>query len=313
MTGARQAPEQERRSGQGRRLSLFATIALAGALGPAASIALSRAGATAASAALPHPTTTTAITITTTPTTTTTRPTTTQPRTHPPEITPQRGKPYVPALGDWEGTVNAYPASFSLLSEPGFARRFGSPAYGYQDLVLLVPDKCPPSASNYLENLLTVGQPSPVRRHGSFGLTHGFEGGLAGARSASLAARYHVSSGGCQGKLTWHMRPAKRRVVQDGTWRVQFSDGESGKFKVIAGGRVAASITLPTELKPCGGPFGAIDLFIGPSGTVNVTQPSLRVSASFSRARATGQLSIIGGTCSDKRFPLSAKLQRPGT
>ena len=309
MKGGSQEQHESRRSVRGRRVTLFATIALAGGLGPAASIALSNAGTTAAVAALSGPTTTTTpITTTTTTTTTTTKP----PSTPPPEITPQTGKPYVPTLGDWEGTVNGYPASFSLLSEPGFAQRFGTPAYGFENLVLLVPNRCPPSSSDYLEDLLTLGQASPVRRHGGFGLTQGFAGGLDGARSASLSAGYQVASGGCQGKLTWHMHPAKRRAIQDGTWSVRFSDGESGKFEVIAGGRLVTSMHLPAELKPCGGPYGDVDLFIGSGATVKLTQPSMRVSMSFTRTRATGQLSVVGGTCSNSRFPLSAKLRRPG-
>jgi hypothetical protein len=286
---------------RGRRAILLAAIALAAALGPAASLAISRAGATAPTSA-PLASTTTTTTITTRPKTT----------PAPPMIRPKSGKPYAPALGDWEGTAGGYPASFSLLSEPGFMRRFGTPAYGFQDLVLLVPNACPPSASNYLEDLLTLGQPSPVRRRGDFGLTQGFGGGLLGARSASLSAAFDVSAGGCRGKLTWHMHPARRTPVQDGAWRAQFADGESGGFRVIGGGRVATSLQLPAELKPCRGPFGSVDLFIGAGGTVAVSQPDLRVSISFTRTRATGRLTVVGGTCAQNRFALSAKLRRPG-
>jgi hypothetical protein len=146
-----------------------------------------------------------------------------------------------------------------------------------------------------------------IRAGGSFGLgVYGFGGGLSATRQATLSATARVQSGGgCTTKLRWRLHPALRRSVSDGTWKLHFSDGESETFRVQSGGRLATSIRLPTELARCGGPFGAVDLFIGPTGKATISQPKLNMLIDFSRRSATGQITVPGG-CAHPHFPLRA-------
>jgi hypothetical protein len=220
-------------------------------------------------------------------------------------IRPAHGKPYVPTLGDWEGRVNGFPASFALLSVPRF-QQFGRPPYGFTDVVMLRPASCPPSSVRYSEETITGGRPAVVRRGGSFTLEQfGFSGGLLGASSAVLMGSYTIS-GHCSGRLIWQMHPANRAKVLDGAWRAHFSDGESSSFEVQAGGRLAVHIALPSGLRSCGGPTGAVDLFIGARGNAAIQPAQLSVGLHFSRNTATGAMSVPGATCAHPSLRMTA-------
>ena len=218
-----------------------------------------------------------------------------------PSIKPHRGRPFVPVTGDWEGTVDGFPASFEVTYNAA-----GQPTpYGAQDIVALAPNSCPVLASRYAANVISSSQrPVSVNRAGFLELERfGFAGNLTGARRASLSRAYHTGS--CAGRLSWQLHPAHRRVVQDGVWKLNFADGESSRFSVLGGGRLASGIKLPAVLARCNGLSGGLDLFIGARGNAATAQPGLRASMTFTRARASGQL--IDG-CASEAF--SAKLLR---
>jgi hypothetical protein len=211
-------------------------------------------------------------------------------------IRPPHGKPFAPAVGDWEGTAGGFPASFKLTNVPSFRVQLGLPPYGFSNLVTLNPDSCPARSGRYSEDALTSAHPSPVKRQGGFGLERfGFAGGLTGARRALLVRRFKV--GGCSDRLTWHMHPAHRAPVRDGRWKVHYADGESGSFRVESGGRLAVHIVIPASLGKCGGPVGASDLFIGPRGQAAIHQAKLSLVMHFKRQTATGKVSDPARKC----------------
>ena len=220
-----------------------------------------------------------------------------------PTITPPGGAPFLPTLGDWEGTANGFPASFQLLYDPH------SSSYEFKDMVLLQPNGCPVSSWHYSEGLVSPHRLRTLRRDGTYGLTNaGLGGGLTGPHSALLTHSYNAGSGSCSGALKWKLHPAQRRTVQDGTWKLQFADGESKKFTVLAGGRLATSIGLPSELASCRGPSGAVDLFIAANGQARVSQPDVAVSLKFSATSASGEITVPGGSC--PRFTMTASLPK---
>jgi hypothetical protein len=206
-----------------------------------------------------------------------------------PAVRPRQGKPFVPVTGDWEGTADGFAASFELT----LVRQGGTRRYGVQDLVLLTPQGCPPTPAHYRESLLTGHAPSPLARFGSLGLSRlGLQGSLGGPRSASLSAGYRLP--GCHGTLAWHMRPATRTPVADGGWTAHFAGGESSRFQVQAGGRLATGVGLPRNLLACNGVQGAVDMFIGPSGLGRVSGSGVTLMLRFSGNRATGSISARG-------------------
>jgi hypothetical protein len=214
-------------------------------------------------------------------------------------ITPAHGAPFVPRLGDWEGRVNGFPVSLEILRVPRFQTVRHLPPYGFRNLVALEPSTCPPSAGRYSEVSIAVGTAGSLGRRGSFGLTPlGFGGGLKSAASAVLETTFRVSSSqDCSGSLVWHLRPANRIAVPDGRWRARYSDGESSAFTVRDGGRLATKLRLPAALAACGGPIGAVDVFIGARGNVAVSEPEVDLGMHFSGAAATGRFSVPGATC----------------
>lgn len=225
-----------------------------------------------------------------------------------PVIRAHRGKPFVPILGDWDGTVNGFPASFQLRYDTSLPQRAGRPQYGLMHVVVLRPNACPRSASHYAEMLVDGKLASEVGNWGSLGLARFQLGGsFTRRRSATLSSRYALAS--CRGTLTWIMHPANRRPVNDGTWNVHFSGGEAGEFTVHGGGRLAASITLPHALIACNGLQGAVDVFIAPNGAATVSQPGLRLTMQFSRRTASGKLNAGGHGCQGGpiRFTASQK------
>ena len=209
-----------------------------------------------------------------------------------PAIRPPHGLPFHPTLGDWEGSIGGYSASFELA----IARGRRHTGYGIRNLVVTEPQTCPARGSRYREALLTPGTPLRLAAFGSLGLARfGFGGGLSGSGSATLTRAYRI--GPCHGTLRWRMRPATRREVQDGPWRARFPGGATASFRVRGGGRLAIGITLPAALRACNGIVGGIDLFIGADGTASLSSADLRATMRFAGARATGTLNAPGRGC----------------
>jgi hypothetical protein len=216
----------------------------------------------------------------------TTRPT-------PPTLQPRSGQPFAPVQGDWEGTAQGFTASFNLVLDTARRAGAGTPRYGLQDLVVLRPVACPPSAARYGESILTGRLPSALGPHGSLGLARfGLQGGFTGARSATLSGGYSLP--GCRGTLTWHLHPAVRRTVADGTWVVHWAGGEHSTFHVQAGGRLATSIHLPRSIAACNGLSGRVDVFIGVRGGAAISQGGVTLKLRFTNRRAEGTLAAEG-------------------
>jgi hypothetical protein len=221
-----------------------------------------------------------------------------------PAVSNAKGKLFLPALGDWEGSVNGFPASFRLRYAHTAS---GALRYGLDKLAVLRPASCAVSPSRYQEDLIDSVNPNPLGRSGSLGLGRfGFGGQLNGARSATLTKRYRVDS--CMGTLSWHMHPAKRVAVQDGRWRIRYRNGASGTFRVEAGGRVAAGIDIPSAVTDCNRLGGQFDLFIGPNGQAGLSQPNLRASIRFTKRRGSG--TVDGGGRSCDKGPLRFNVSR---
>ncbi len=263
--GARRAPMM--RGPRPRLTALVVTIGAAGALLAAAANA---PAVVASGAALAQPA----------------RPT-------PPAIQPTHGRPFIPVQGDWEGTANGFAASFNLILDAVHQRRAGVPQYAIQDLVMLRPLACPPDPAHYGESILDGRLPAVIGGHGSLGLSRfGLLGGFTGMRSATLDGRYVVSS--CHGMLTWHMHPAVRRTVANGTWTIHYAGGEQSSFQVRAGGRLATAIRLPRAIASCNGLEGTLDVFIGTQGGSSITRSGVTLKLRFSNGSATGTLSAGG-------------------
>lgn len=233
--------------------------------------------------------------------TTATAPRTQPARPTPPAIQPKHGRPFIPVQGDWEGTANGFAASFNLVLDAVHQQRAGVPRYGIQDLVMLRPLACPPDPAHYGESILGGRLPSALGDHGSLGLSRfGLLGQFTGNRSATLQARYSLRA--CHGMLTWHLRPAVRRTVADGTWTLH-SGSEQSTFRVRAGGRLATAIRLPKAIATCNGLQGTLDVFIGTQGGSSITQSGVTLKLRFSNGTATG--TIGAGGC-DGAFRLTA-------
>ncbi|HXD65984.1 MAG TPA: hypothetical protein VNV17_15280 [Solirubrobacteraceae bacterium] len=211
----------------------------------------------------------------------------------PPAIVPSHGRPFVPVQGDWEGTANGFTASFNLVLDAVRQQRAGVPQYGIQDLVMLRPLACPPDPVHYGESIIGGRLPAVLGGHGALGLSRfGLGGGFTGRRAATLEGRYSLPS--CRGTLTWHMHPAVRRTVANGSWMLRYSNGEHSTFHVQAGGRLATAIRLPAAIAACNGLEGTLDVFIGNRGGSSITQSGVSLRLRFANGKATGTLSASG-------------------
>jgi hypothetical protein len=226
-------------------------------------------------------------------------------------------KPFVPRVGDWEGTVNGYPASFELVYEPGYLA-FGRPPYGFQNLATIIPSSCPLAANRYSEAVIGEHEVTPLGPAGSFPLARdGLAGGIQGPRSATLSRMFDIGNGigahRCKGTMTWAMHPASRRTVQDGSWTLQFAGGETESFTVLSGGRLASGITFPAALRHCGGPFGDANLFIAPTGAASIRElgGQFALSLSFSAANAASGQITASKRCGAFRLAMTASLTKP--
>ncbi|MFZ0040734.1 MAG: hypothetical protein WAK93_05465 [Solirubrobacteraceae bacterium] len=225
-----------------------------------------------------------------------------------PPIKPRRGKPFIPVLGNWEGTENGLSASFELRYDPSLPDHPGVPKYGITQLVALRPENCPASNSPYRETLVTGRIPSEIARYGSLGLSRfGFNGAFKRASAAMLSGTYR--NGSCSGTQVWHMRPVRRSTVDDGAWRLKFRDGETSTFSVQVGGRLATGLVLPQLLAACNGVHGRADVFIAASGRARVSESDLRISMRFSRKAASGELDAGGHGCPHGPFHFKAAVK----
>ena len=211
----------------------------------------------------------------------------------PPAVVPRHGRSFVPVQGDWEGTADGFSASFNLVLDAVRRQRAGVPQYGIQDLVMLRPLACPPDPVHYGESIVGGRLPAVLGDHGALGLSRfGLGGGFTGRRAATLQGPYSLPS--CRGTLTWHMHPAVRRTVANGSWLVRYADGEHSTFQVQAGGRLATAIRLPAAIAACNGLEGTLDGFIGTRGGSSITQSGVSLKLRFRNGNATGTLSASG-------------------
>jgi hypothetical protein len=211
----------------------------------------------------------------------------------PPAVQPRSGQPFTPVQGDWEGSVGGFEASVNLVLDATRRTGAGTPQYGLQDLVMLRPLSCPPTATHYGESVLTGHLPSALGQHGSLGLARfGLQGSFTGARSATLTGGYSLP--GCHGTLTWHLHPAVRHTVADGAWMVRWAGGEHSTFHVQAGGRLARSIRLPRSIAACNGLSGTVDVFIGARGAAALSRGGVTLKLRFANGRADGTLAARG-------------------
>lgn len=211
----------------------------------------------------------------------------------PPTVQPLHGRAFTPVQGDWEGTANGFPASFNLVLDATRRQRAGVPQYGIQDLVMLRPIACPADPAHYRESIMGGRLPSTLGRHGSLGLgVFGLQGAITGSRSATLSGNYSLA--GCRGRITWHMHPAVRHTVADGTWTVHWAGGERSAFRVQAGGRLATGIRLPRSVASCNGVSGTFDVFIGARGGSSVSQAGVTLKLRFANGHAAGTLAATG-------------------
>ncbi len=216
-------------------------------------------------------------------------------------IRPPHRPAYSPTLGDWEGSVDGFPASFALARDAKVPR--GDAGIGVSRLVAFAPSGCPVSPSHTSETVLNGRAPAHVRASGAItGL--GLDGGLTGAHSATLRQAYRLGS--CRGTLTWHMHPATRRSVSDGAWKLRFGTGAGASFDVTGGGRLAAAVPLPQSLGLCHGLTGTLDAFIGPTGDAVSVAGGLRITLAFAGDRATGTLLDRAAGCATRTIRLTA-------
>ena len=235
-----------------------------------------------------------------------------------PAISVPGRSPFVPTVGDWEGSVDGFPASFELVYEPTYVD-YGRPPYGVEDLTTIDPDSCPIAADRYSVSVVGQNDVTPLGVDGSLPLAgEGLSGGVLGPGSATLSNGFDTGPGrggaSCSGTLTLAMHPAKRRMVDDGAWALRFADGETQTFTVSAGGRAAIGIDLPAALGRCGGPSGNLNLFIGAGATASLrgTRGAYALRLSFTGAnRASGRITAPTRRC--RAFSLEMKATLSGT
>jgi hypothetical protein len=234
-------------------------------------------------------------------------------RTSRPPIRAHRHR-FVPVTGDWEGSADGFPASFELTYEPGF-----SPPYALSDYVSVRPQSCPVGAEPDIAETLDGTGLASIGAGGSFELAkYDLYGGLTGTRAAKtwFNISYAVPvPASCPKRVTIALHPvAHRKAVDDGTWSLRFSDGETGTFKLTGGGRLSA-VGIPNEVAHCypmelSPPGGSFLLFIAPDGVATGGWPEQNISAtlSFKQKSATGQLLVDNEACADIAFPMTATL-----
>ncbi len=198
-----------------------------------------------------------------------------------PTLAPRGRGPFVPSVGDWEGTLGGLHASFELLRYPR-GQAYGASAFAVRDLVYQRPATCPPSLTDPTLSTFVAYADSPppyvlVRSDGRFPFDAMSQyGSITGPEHAGLDEGFTVgragSQAGCSGQLRFALAPARRVPVEDGTWRITARDGSGGTFTVRGAGRIAYAIPLSSIVAHCSngttpGSFsGELALFIAPDG-----------------------------------------------
>lgn len=181
--------------------------------------------------------------------------------------------------GDWEGVAKGFHASFELIRNPVNAG-YGAQPYGMYDLIMTEPGSCPEDTgqlfvttegSRKYQILIGPSGAFPWHQHQKV------IGWITGPRSARAHVAYYAQQGHhtCRGTLQFRLHPARRRAVNDGGWKLSFSDGEHQNVDMMGGGRFT-SVELPNLSPSCpsgqgGPPFGGIEAFIPADGRVNQT------------------------------------------
>jgi hypothetical protein len=232
-------------------------------------------------------------------------------------IRPAHGRPFVPAIGDWEGSINGFPSSFELVYKPAF-QIFRRAPYGFEDLTTIEPSSCPVSGSLYSEGV--IGQQpdiTPLGLGGAFPPGYSVSGAIRAAGVASLSAAFNTDpeTGNplCRGTLRWTLHPASRHPVDDGSWTLRFANGESETLSVTGGGRLATGFSFPLALYQCGGPAGGVDLFVQASGDAVYSEPAsgLTVRLSFAAAKtASGEITANTIGCGSYTLAMTAALEK---
>ena len=195
-------------------------------------------------------------------------------------IQPLSGKSFIPTVGDWEGTADGFPASFELRYDPALRGQPGIPRYGLSQIVIFLPSACPVNASRYRETFIE-GNPDQLGAHGSLQLAEfGISGRFGAAKAATMASRFALPA--CRGTLTWHMVPAARRRVDDGTWTARFTGGN--QWAVHRGGRRAGCRRSrpPAAAGELQWRERRLNLFIGASGVSRYSSAVVRLKLTFS-------------------------------
>jgi hypothetical protein len=233
----------------------------------------------------------------------------------PPLRPSHNGHRYTPVTGDWEGTVDGLPVSFQLTKQPTFPERYGSTQYGFSNFVVAEPQSCSaPTEGPFSFATVEVGRYGQVGDNGSFNINQ-ISGGLTAPRTARLAGSFRVGDASgqtCTLSRSWTASPAHRNPVHDGSWTVRYGDGETGTFRVTAGGRLVSRLTPPNAaLGVCGiEPSGGLSAFIDTGGSALDQLPDvLTLSLQFSDRSATGTLTLPG--CTTATVPVTASLSKP--
>ncbi len=241
-------------------------------------------------------------------------------------LSPGGRSAFVPAVGDWEGTLGGLHASFELLRYP-HGQAYGASAFAVRDLVYQRPATCPASLTD--PNLSTfvayADSPPPyvlVSSDGRFPFdARPLYGSITGPAHAAVDEAFTVgrpgSRTGCSGHLRFALAPAHRVPVADGTWRLTAQDGSGATFTVRGAGRIAYAIPLSSIVAHCSngttpGSFsGELALFIHPNGTAGGATSGngalMAVSLRFTGpASATGQYLAGAAGCSSTTLAFSA-------
>jgi hypothetical protein len=144
-----------------------------------------------------------------------------------------------------------------------------------------------------------------VTTDGGFRGSKEFDGGLTGRRSAWVRMRDGSST------IVWHLHPARRRPVKQGLWRLRFSDGQTARFYVLAGGRVVDPTNYPNAaLSQCGLAGGAPQAveFVTAAGGVSATDPAHGLTFALTLRATSGQgvVTIANQTCPDTTVTMTA-------
>jgi hypothetical protein len=241
-------------------------------------------------------------------------------------LRPHGRRPFTPATGDWDGTLDGLHASFQLIGYPR-GTVYGASTFAVRDLVYQRPATCPPSLTDpTLSTFVAYADAAPpyvlIGGDGRFPFgTRSPYGSITSPTRAQIILGWAVSAPGsrakCSGQLRFAMAPAQRTPVSDGTWRLTARDGSGGSFTVRGAGRIAYGIPLSSITAQCpngttpGSFSGQAALFVDPDGTaserVSGNGAQIAVSLRFdSPSSASGEYVATASGCTPTTLPFSA-------